>query len=151
MHAPERVHQPGVEDGFEARALVVGHVRVADERRRLVNVEIRAADVEVAGNESGPVVGDELGHPLRYRLEEAQLVGERGGADGLAVRDVHAHDAYAVDIGLDPARFVTRGLTLEPGADVRDLRALGHGNGYTGPAPRTVMDRLVAHAGQLEL
>ena len=141
--------RPGVEDRLEARALVVGHVRVADERRRVVHVEVGPAHVEVAGDQHRPLVGDQLGHALGDRLEEPQLVGERGRIDRLAVRHVDADGAHAVHVGLDPAGLVARGLALEPGALVLDLRPGRREQRDAGPAPGAVVDRLVA--GRLEL
>ena len=99
---------------LEALALGRRDVGRADERGRVVDVDVGGADVEVARETSSPPESARIA--LGRGVEEAQLALVERRVDRAAVGDVGGDDAQRARGGLQPARLVDVGLAVEPGA-----------------------------------
>src|SRR4051812_3640318 len=134
---------------LEPLAFLGRDVRRADEVVRVVDVDVRAHHVHVAGDDER--CAPQLGRALGHRLVEAQLVGVRVGPDRAAVGDVGGHDADPVDHRLDPAGLVDDGLAAQAGGRLLDRQVVAREDRDAGPGARGVVDGLVPVRAELQM
>ena len=107
---------------------------------RLVDVDLGRHDVEVAGQDDGPLELHQLGGVRRQALEPAQLVVELRAGRRVAVRQVQAADQHAADVGFDVAAVHVLRIAGQAAARLHGLSAAAQ-DGDAVPALLAVPDR----------